>query len=219
MKSLKPTRWSRVAATTLSAMLLGAALSACAPLVVGGAMTGAIAVTDRRTSGAQVEDQGIELRAANRLREQMGQRGNVSVTSYNRQVLLTGEVASEQDKALAETIVASVENVRSIVNELGVLGVSTLSQRSSDTLVTGRVKAAMIDARDLSASAVKVVTTRGTVYLMGRLTQREADRATEITRNTQGVQRVVRVLEIISEEELARLQPKPAQNEKAAPAK
>lgn len=219
MKSIEPTRWSRVAATTLTVVLLGSVVSACAPLIVGGAMTGAIVATDRRTSGAQVEDQGIELRASNRLREQIGQRGNVSVTSYNRQVLLTGEVASEQDKALAETVVAGVENVRSIVNELGVLGASSLTQRSSDTLITGRVKAAMIDARDLSASAIKVVTTRGTVYLMGRLTQREADRATEITRNTQGVQRVVRVLEIISEEELARLLPKPAENEKAAPAK
>lgn len=219
MKSLKPNRWRRVATTALSAVLLGAAVSACAPLIVGGAMTGALMATDRRTSGAQVEDQGIELRAGNRLREQIGQRGNVSVTSYNRQVLLTGEVASEQDKALAETTVAGVENVRSVVNELDVLGASSLTQRSSDTLITGRVKAAMIDARDLPASAVKVLTTRGTVYLMGRLTQREADRATEITRNTQGVQRVVRVLEIISEEELARLLPKPSESEKAAPAK
>ena len=144
MKSLKPNRWRRVATTTLSAVLLGAAVSACAPLIVGGAMTGALMATDRRTSGAQVEDQGIELRAGNRLREQIGQRGNVSVTSYNRQVLLTGEVASEQDKALAETTVSGVENVRAIVNELGVLGASSLTQRSSDLLVTGRVKAAMI---------------------------------------------------------------------------
>lgn len=219
MMSSKPSRWSRVAATTLTAVLLGAAVSACAPLIVGGAMTGALVATDRRTSGAQLEDQGIELRAANRLREQIGQRGNVSATSYNRQLLLTGEVATEQDKALAESTVAGIENVRSVVNELGVLGAASLTQRSSDTLITGRVKAAMIDARDLSASAVKVLTNRGTVYLMGRLTQREADRATEITRNTQGVQRVVRVLEIISEEELARLLPKPAENERTAPAK
>lgn len=219
MKSFKPSRWSRVAAATLTTVLLGAAVSACAPLIVGGAMTGALVATDRRTSGAQLEDQGIEFRSANRLREQIGQRGNVSVTSYNRQVLLTGEVATEQDKALAESTVAGVENVRSVVNELDVLGASSLTQRSSDTLITGRVKAAMIDARDLPASAVKVLTTRGTVYLMGRLTQREADRATEITRNTQGVQRVVRVLEIISEEELARLLPRPAENEKAVPAK
>lgn len=214
MNTSRPSRWGRFAATALTAVVLGATVSACAPLMVGGAMTGALVATDRRTSGAQVEDQGIELRAANRLREQLGERGSVSVTSYNRQVLLTGEVGSEQDKALAEQTVAGVENVRGIVNELGVLGAASLAQRSSDTLITGRVKASMVDSRDLFANAFKVVTTRGTVYLMGRVTQREADRATEIIRNTQGVQRVVRLLEIISEEELTRLLPKPAANEK-----
>ena len=214
MNTSRPSRWGRLAATALTAVVLGATVSACAPLMVGGAMTGALVATDRRTSGAQVEDQGIELRAANRLREQLGERGSVSVTSYNRQVLLTGEVGSEQDKALAEQTVAGVENVRGIVNELGVLGAASLAQRSSDTLITGRVKASMVDSRDLFANAFKVVTTRGTVYLMGRVTQREADRATEIIRNTQGVQRVVRLLEIISEEELTRLLPKPAANEK-----
>jgi osmotically-inducible protein OsmY len=177
--------------------------------------------TDRRTSGAQLEDQGIELRATNRLRDQLGERGNVSVTSYNRQVLLTGEVPTEADKAAVEKTVTGVDNVRGIVNELAVLGASSLTQRSSDALITGRVKAAMVDARDLSANAVKVVTARGTVYLMGRVTQREADRATELTRNTQGVQRVVRVLEIISEEELARLLPQstPAPVKEATPSK
>ena len=101
----------------------------------------------------------------------------MSVTSYNRQVLLTGEVPTEADKAAVEKTVAGVDNVRSIANELAVLGASSLTQRSSDTLITGRVKAAMVDARDLSANAVKVVTARGAVYLMGRVTQREADRA------------------------------------------
>ena len=205
---------NRLAAVALSTIALTASLSACAPLLMGGAVTGAFVATDRRTSGIQLEDQGIELRAANRLREQMGERGSVSITSYNRQVLLTGEVPTEQDKALAEKTVSGVDNVRSIVNELAVLGSASLTQRSSDTLITGQVKAAMVDARDLYANAFKVVTSRGTVYLMGRVTQREADRGTEITRNTSGVQRVVRVLEIISEEELARLLPKPA----AAPA-
>lgn len=205
---------NRLAAVALSALALTASLSACAPLLMGGAVTSAFVATDRRTSGAQLEDQGIELRAANRLRDQMGERGNASITSYNRQVLLTGEVPTEQDKALVEKTVAGVDNVRSIVNELAVLGSASLTQRSADTLVTGQVKAAMVDARDISANAFKVVTSRGTVYLMGRVTQREADRATEITRNTSGVQRVVRVLEIISEEELARLLPRPA----AAPA-
>ena len=212
---------ARLAALSLSAATVVVSLSACAPLMIGSAVGGAMVATDRRTSGAQLEDQGIELRATNRLRDQLGERGNVSVTSYNRQVLLTGEVPTEADKAAVEKTVAGVDNVRGIVNELAVLGASSLTQRSSDTLITGRVKAAMVDARDLSANAVKVVTTRGTVYLMGRVTQREADRATEITRNTQGVQRVVRVLEIISEEELARMlpQPTPAPVKDAMPSK
>lgn len=212
---------ARLAALSLSAATVVVSLSACAPLMIGSAVGGAMVATDRRTSGAQLEDQGIELRASNRLRDQLGERGNVSVTSYNRQVLLTGEVPTEADKAAVEKTVAGVDNVRGIVNELAVLGASSLTQRSSDTLITGRVKAAMVDARDLSANAVKVVTTRGTVYLMGRVTQREADRATEITRNTQGVQRVVRVLEIISEEELARMlpQPTPAPEKDATPSK
>ena len=201
---------ARLAALSLSAATVVVSLSACAPLMIGSAVGGAMVAIDRRTSGAQLEDQGIELRASNRLRDQLGERGNVSVTSYNRQVLLTGEVPTEADKAAVEKTVAGVDNVRGIVNELAVLGASSLTQRSSDTLITGRVKAAMVDARDLSANAVKVVTTRGTVYLMGRVTQREADRATEITRNTQGVQRVVRVLEIITPEELEAMRPQPA---------
>ncbi|MFM6986916.1 MAG: BON domain-containing protein [Hydrogenophaga sp.] len=200
----------RPVAMALSVATLVTTLSACAPLVIGGAVGSAIVVTDRRTSGAQLEDQGIELRAASRLRDQLGDRGNVSVTSYNRVVLVTGEVPTEADKTRVERTVAGVDNVRSVVNEVAVLGAASLSQRSSDTLVTGRVKAALVDAQDLSASVFKVVTARGTVYLMGRVTQREADRATEVTRNTTGVQRVVRVLEIITEQELAAMQPKPA---------
>jgi osmotically-inducible protein OsmY len=187
------------------------AISGCAPLLVGGAVVGGTLVAvDRRTSGAQLEDEGIELRAAGRVREAMGDRSHVNVTSYNRQVLLSGEVPTAQDRQLAEQIVSRVENVRSIVNELGVMGNSSLTQRSSDSLVTGKVKAAMVDAKDLFASAFKVVTERGTVYLMGRVTQREANRATEITRSTGGVQRVVRVLEVISEEELQRMTPQKA---------
>ena len=190
----------------LTLLMCAAALSACAPLVVGGAAVGtALVAVDRRTSGAQLDDQGIELRASNRIKEQFGERANVSVTSYNRQVLLTGEAASEAVKAEVERVVAGVDNVRSIVNELGVVNSPSFSQRSSDTLITGKVKAGMVDAKDLSAVAFKVVTTRGTVYLMGRVTQREATRATDIARNTSGVMRVVRVFEILTEEELARI--------------
>ncbi len=197
----------RLTRLTLATLALTGALSACAPLVIGGAAAGSVMVaTDRRTSGAQLEDQGIELRASNRISEQLGSRVRVIVTSYNRRVLLTGEVPNEQDKARVEQIVAGVDNVVATFNELDIVGSPSLTQRSADTLTTGRVKAAMVDAKDLSANAFKVVTERGTTYLMGRVTQREADRAAEVTRTVPGVQRVVRVLEIISDEELKRLQ-------------
>ena len=189
---------------------IAAGLSACAPVIVGGAVLGSFMATDRRTSGTQIEDEGIELRGGSRVGESLGERGHVNVTSYNRQVLLTGEVPNAQDKQLVEQILSRVENVRAVVNELEVLGNSTLTQRSSDALVTGRVKAGMVDAKDLFANAFKVTTERGTTYLMGRVTQREANRATEVTRATPGVQKVVRVLEIITEEQLAEMLPKPA---------
>ncbi len=182
-------------------------LSACVPLAVGGAVVGGVVAADRRTTGPVVEDEGIELRSVSRIREHLGERGHVNVTSYNRQVLLTGEVPSEQDKQQIARIVSEVDNVRNIVNELAVMGNSSLSNRSSDFLVTGRVKAALVDARDLFATAFKITTERGTTYVMGRVTQREARRATEVISSTSGVQRVVRVLEIISEEELARMRP------------
>jgi osmotically-inducible protein OsmY len=185
-------------------------LAGCFPLLMGGAMMGGMVATDRRTSGTVLEDEGIEFKAASRIRENLGDRVHVNITSYNRQVLLTGEVPNAQDKQLVEQIVSRVENVRNIVNELGVMGNATFTQRSSDTLVTGRVKAALVDAQDLFANAFKISTERGTTYVMGRVTQREAKRATDIISNTSGVQRVVRVLEIISEDELARMLPQPA---------
>lgn len=198
----------KLALTALAVATLSGALTACVPLLLGGAVGGgALIATDRRTSGTQLEDEGIELRALNRLGGALGDRNHVNLTSYNRQVLLTGEAANAQDKQLIEKTVAGVENVVSIVNELAIMGNSTLTQRSSDALVTGRVKATLVDARDLSANAFKVVTERGTTYLMGRVTQREADRGTEVARATPGVQKVVRMLEIITEQELARLLP------------
>lgn len=193
-----------------AAVVGGCSLTACAPLVLGGAVIGGTLVaTDRRTSGTVLEDEGIELRSINRLREAFADRAHINAASYNRQVLLTGEVPSEADKQRAQEIVSRVENVRSIVNELAVLGNTTLTSRSSDALITGRVKASFVDAKDLFANAFKVVTERGTTYLMGRVTQREAGRATDIARSIPGVQRVVRVFEIISEEDLQRTLPQP----------
>ena len=196
-------------ALLLAVVSLAGALSACAPLMIGGAFVSGMVASDRRTPGSQVEDEGIELRANSRINENLGERVHVNVTSYNRQVLLTGEVPTEQDKQLVERVVTGVENVRSIVNELGVLGSSTLTQRASDSLVTGKVKASLLDAKDLSSNAFKVVTERGAVYVMGRVTQREATRATEIISGTGGVMKVVRILEIISEDELKALSPAP----------
>ncbi len=204
-------RLQRITAATLLVAALGATLSACAPLVVGGAAVGALVAVDRRTSGAQLDDQGIELRANNRLKDELGDaRARVAVTSYNRRVLLTGEAASEAVKTQITQIVSGVSNVREVINELGVTNSPTLKERATDTLITGRLKAALVDAKDLAASAFKVVTERGTVYLMGRVTQREADRATDLARNIPGVSRVVRTFEIITEQELANLQSQPA---------
>ena len=198
----------RIAFTVTAAVMLGGSLSACVPLLMGGAFAGGTLVaTDRRTSGAQLEDEGIELRAASRIRGQMSESVRVVVTSYNRQALLTGQVPTEQEKQLAEQIVSRVDNVGTVINELSVAGTASLSQRSSDTLVTGRVKALLLDARDLQSNAFKVVTEGGTTYLMGRVTQREADRATAVVRGASGVQKVVRIFEILSEDELARTQP------------
>ncbi|MDF1485842.1 BON domain-containing protein [Ramlibacter sp. H39-3-26] len=198
-------RLARAACAALAAAAAAGSLTACFPLVVGGAVATGLIATDRRTSGAQLEDQGIELRASNRLRETLGERAHINVTSFNRQVLLTGEVSAAQDRQTAEQTVARVENVRSIVNELVVAAPSSLGDRSNDTLISGKVKASFVDAKDLFSNAFKVVTERGVVYLMGRVTEREAKRATEIARGVSGVVKVVRIFEIISEEELQRL--------------
>ena len=205
----------RLACRAGAAVLLCSLLSACVgPLLVGGAMVGGTLVAvDRRTSGVQLDDEAIELRAASQIRSNLGTRVRVSVTSYNRQVLLTGEVPNLQDKQRVEQVVRAVDNVASVVNELAVLNSPSLMDRSADALLTGRIKAVLLDAQDLQSSAFKVVTERNTVYLMGRVTQREADRATEAVRGTPGVQKVVRMLEIISEQELERLGTVPARTQ------
>lgn len=199
---------NRLLAVALTSLVALTALSACTPLLMGGAaVTGALVASDRRTAGAQLEDQAIEIKAANRIKDEVGSRARALVTSYNRRVLLTGEVANERDKALIGEVASQVENVTAVQNELEITNSPTLRERAADTVVTGRVKAAFVDVKQIPASAFKVTTERGTVYLMGRVTQRESDYATQVARNTQGVRKVVRVLEIISDEELARMAP------------
>ena len=203
----------------LGALLLVSTLGACAPLMIAGVAGTAMVASDRRTSGAQLEDESIELRAQARIRDNLGERVHVNVTSFNRQVLLTGEVTAEKDRQAVVQLVERIENVKAVVNELAVMPLSNLSERSNDLLIVAKVKASFVDSRDLFANAFKVVTERGTVYLMGRVTQREANSATQLTRNVSGVNKVVRLFEIISEEELRNLLPPPAPADGAKPAK
>jgi osmotically-inducible protein OsmY len=147
-----------------------------------------------------VADQTIELRADSRVSEALAQRGHVSVVSFYRKVLLTGEVPTADDRQRAQAAVAGVPEVAGVVNELAVMPDSTLGQRSNDTYLTSKVKAGLLNANGVPGNSIKVVTERGTVYLMGRLTQRETELATEVARTTGGVERVVRVVDFISEQ-------------------
>lgn len=204
-RNLNAMRWTRAATLALLGAITTGSLGGCAAALVGGAVGTAMVLSDRRTSGAQLDDQSIELKSLTHIREAVGERGHISVTSYNRMVLLTGEVASQADRDAVEQAVARIEAVRSTVNELAVMGASSLTSRSNDALLTGKVKASFVDAKDLHANVVKVVTERATVYLLGRVTEREATRASDIARSVAGVQKVVRLFEILTEAELADL--------------
>lgn len=172
-----------------------AALQGCVEMAVVGAGAGVMSVVDRRTTGTQVEDEGIELRAGNRIGERFGDRAHVNVKAFNRNVLLTGEVSDANARSEVERIARGVPNVRSVTNEVQVAGVSAYSARASDATVTGKVKARFLDANKFNAIHVKVVTEAGVVYLMGLVTDREATDATEIARTTSGVRKVVKVFE------------------------
>jgi osmotically-inducible protein OsmY len=208
MTSSSPVRRHPLLSTVLVGALAAATLGSlqgCIALLGAGAVAGGLSLNDRRTGGTQIEDQSIELKSGGRIREAIGDNGHVNVTSYNRIVLISGEVPSEADKAAAGKAVAGIENVGNVVNELEVGPNSTLTTRSSDTVITTRVKSALIDAKDIQASAIKVVTERGIVYLMGRVTEREAGRAADIARAQASVMKVVRVFEILTEEQLGNI--------------
>jgi osmotically-inducible protein OsmY len=199
-------RSARAARLALLALAAASVLPACAPVLVGGAMVGgALASVDRRTAGTQVEDQSIELKAAARVREITNDQAHVSATSYNRMVLLTGEVPDAATRSAVEQAIGRIEGVRSVVNELAVMGKTNLTARSNDAVLSARVKAGFIDAKDLQANTVKVTTERGVVHLMGRVTEREATRAVAVARSVPGVQKVVRVFEILTDAQLAEL--------------
>jgi osmotically-inducible protein OsmY len=204
LRDFQMIHFKRTVQAVLLISLATLALSACAPLLLGGTATGVLVANDRRTSGAQLEDQTIEIKSLGNIKNVVGDRGHINVTSFNRRVLVTGEVPSAGDKSAVAAALSKIDNVQLVVNELVIGGTAAFANRARDTLVTTRVKASMIEA-----SIVKVVTERGSVYLMGIVTQREADRASEVASSTSGVQRVVRLFEIVTEEELKRLLPPP----------
>ena len=172
-----------------------AQLTACLPLVAGGAVAGGAVAADRRTSGFYVEDENIELKAVKKMETNLGEHAHVNVTSYNRNILLTGEVPDAAAKAKAELLIKEIENVRTITNEIVVGIKSSLSSRSNDTYLTSKVKTKFVTENKFSANHVKVVTENSVVYLLGIVTKAEADAATEIASNTDGVAKVVKVFE------------------------
>lgn len=183
-----------------------AALSACAPLIVGGAAaTTAIVITDRRTSGAQLEDKNIDFKAEKQISDKLGDQARVNVMSYNNVVLLTGDVPSEQAKAEAASVAQSVQHVKKVVNQLNIGPVTPFSTRSHDTWLTSKVKAKLLDAKYVPSATIDITTDRGVVYMMGLVTEAEGNYAATAASEVGGVTKVVKVFDIVSREEALRL--------------
>lgn len=172
-----------------------ACLQGCVEMAAVGVGAALFSAEDRRTTGAQVEDEGIELRATNRIVERFSDKVHINVTSYNKNVLLTGEVPDARAKAEIEKMTQAVPNVRGVTNDLQVAGVAALGARSNDSFITSKVVARFLDARKFNPIHVKVVTEATVVYLLGMVTEKEAADAVEIARTTGGVRKVVKVFE------------------------
>ena len=203
----------------IAALGLVAQLGGCAAVVVGaGAAAGYSAYEDRRTTGTQVEDQRIESRASGAIDQRFGWKVHVNVTSYNRQVLVTGEVPDAVTHAEVEKLIAAVPGVRTLANELAIGPLTSLAARTGDTVVTSNVKGRFLGAKNFNPIHVKVVTEAGVVFLMGMVTEVEANAASEIARTTDGVKKVVKVFEYCkSGESLCRpVAPAPTEKKPAA---
>ncbi|HUH92342.1 MAG TPA: BON domain-containing protein [Casimicrobiaceae bacterium] len=188
--------WNRVLALVAAVMLLP--LQGCVPLVVGAAAGGtALVATDPRTTGTQVDDEVIEDKISYTLHERFKGDFHINVTSYNGVVLLTGEVPAEQARADIAEIARTTPKVRAVQNELAIGPVTDMNSRTNDTLITSKVKTRFVEANKFQINHVKVVTERGTVYLMGLVPRSEADAAADIASTTSGVQRVVKVFEYL----------------------
>jgi osmotically-inducible protein OsmY len=195
-----------VVAKILVLSALAASLSGCIGLVLTGAAIGVMAVTDRRTIGAQTEDQGIEFKASEVIRTKINNPGGISITSFNRKVLISGQVLDEQSRRDAEALVSKVDNVKGVFNELVVSGRASFGTNTLDATVTTKVKGSFLEAADLSANVFKVVTESGTVFLMGITTQKEGARAAEVASRVNGANKIVTLFEYITDEELAKIE-------------
>jgi len=173
-------------------------LSGCFPLIAAtGIGAGVMVAEDRRSAGTQLEDQTIETKASGRIQDKYGDKVHVSITSFNRWALLTGEVPSEEVRNDLTALVLAVPNVRNVANELNIAGSTSFGSRSNDTILTTKVKSRLLNVKGVSANHVKITTENGVVYMMGLLTHKEAEAATDTTATTSGVQRVVKVLEYL----------------------
>jgi len=190
--SMRRHRYLALSALTVA---LAVGLQGCPAIIAGGGVAAVSSLEDRRTTGTQLDDNAIESRAASRIGERLGERAHVNVTSFNRAVLLTGEVWDDATRAEVEKIVAGVPNIRSVTNEVQVSGLSSATSRANDTALTARVKGRFINVQGLNPLHVKVVTEAGVVYLLGVVTETEAETATELARTTGGVRKVVKVFE------------------------
>ena len=189
-------------AAACATLVLAAGLAGCVPAaLVGGAVgAGALLMTaDRRSGETQEADRTIEAAAGDAVVRALPGRGHVNITSYYRKVLITGEVPSAQDSRLVAAQVRAVPGVAGVVNELAVMPESSTLQRSNDGLITSKVRTRLMNQNGVPAGSIRVTTERGTTYLMGRLTATETALATEVARQTDGVQRVVRVIDLIAD--------------------
>jgi osmotically-inducible protein OsmY len=178
---------------SLAAVLL---LAGCPAAIIGGGAVAYGTIEDRRTSGTMIDDDSIETRISRGVRERYGENTHVNVTSFNRSVLLTGEVPEEARRAEIEKLAQGAGNVRNITNELQMGAPSSLGARANDSYITTKVKGRILDSNKVNPIHVKVVTEAGVVYLMGIVTEQEAADAVDVARNTGGVVKVVRIFDL-----------------------
>lgn len=186
---------TRILLCTAFILSISTQLSGCVAVAAGGAAAGGAAALDRRTAGIYVEDENIEIKSLQQIRKTLGEEAHVNVTSYNLNVLMTGEVPTQEAKIEAENIVKGIENVKNITNEMVIGPKTSMRDRANDTYLTSVIKSKFVAEKDFAANSVKIVTEASVVYLMGIVTTREANLATEIARTTNGVAKVVKVFE------------------------